>query len=187
MNDYLDRLDQILDELRQELADLYEKRLAAIERMEQLFQEAHDIEDLIAGIKKDGMSPEEAQAAAKLLGKKVDGQSPEEIVILLGALQREKEAEGREASGDVDELDAKISEKERQVATINDIKQRGLEAQADHDHANVISFNNNAEDYFATWDAASSVSDVEERVEINAEMEVVADQSLIDEPEFGGF
>lgn len=188
LNDYLERLDQILDELRQELTKLYEKRQAAVERMDQLFQDAHDIDDLIAGIKKDGMSPEEARAVAKLLGKKADGQSPEEIVILLGALQKEKEAEGRKASGAVDELDAKIAETERQIKVIEETKEKGLEARTEQNSAKVYLFSNDAEaieEKHALRNAVSSDSSVENRTELKEELETEFVQDFSADVEFG--
>ena len=185
LDEHLRELDRMIAALEAELAKLHEQRVKIIEDMDANFEGAHEIEDLISGIRDGNISPAEQRKIDALLGKKAEDRSPGEIVVLLTGLQKQMEKAGRDASEEVSDLDEEIAKKERQVEVINDLKAKGLEAQSEQNLGKTVSFNDDAEDYFAKLDVANSENNAEQQPELNAEVEAVADQSLIAEPEFG--
>lgn len=102
LEDWIERLDEIIEELGLEIA-----RLTA--KMQQHFDNAHEAEDLLEDIQ-DGVSEDERQRIVALLGPEAKGKTKEELNDLITQYIASERALGQETNA---EREAKERERQR--------------------------------------------------------------------------
>ena len=103
LEDWIERLDEIIEELGLEIA-----RLTA--KMQQHFDNAHEAEDLLEDIQ-DGISEEERQRIVALLGPEAKNKTKEELDDLITQYIASERALGQETNAEREE-----KERQRQIA-----------------------------------------------------------------------
>lgn len=116
LEDWIERLDEIIEELGLEIA-----RLTA--KMQQHFDNAHEAEDLLEDIQ-DGISEEERQRIVALLGPEAKGKTKEELDDLITQYIASERAQGRET-------DAEREAKERERQRVQEERNQAAEQHAD--------------------------------------------------------
>ena len=116
LEDWIERLDEIIEELGLEIA-----RLTA--KMQQHFDNAHEAEDLLEAIQ-DDVSEEERQRIVALLGPEAKDKTKEELDDLITQYIASERAQGRET-------DAEREAKERERQRLQEERNQAAEHHAD--------------------------------------------------------
>lgn len=113
VNEYLDKIDRLIAESQERIAELEAKREEATHEAQEAFSRMHELEDLLEDIK-DGISPEERKRLIELLGPEAQNASDEDLETLI-QLQIERERQqGLDKTQKIKDLDAQIqAERER--------------------------------------------------------------------------
>lgn len=109
VNDYLDRIDQVITQMEADIAELERRRIEAQQAADEAFERMHEAEDLLE-LMEDGVSDNERQRAKQLLGNKSDNASDEQLILLLHAYTQEQQSVGHQESQEAEELAQRIRE-----------------------------------------------------------------------------